>query len=304
MRGLATRARWLGLGFLLLFGCTTPELPSVFVDRRVEARLVTRQRHGIFLTTVRIGDREAGPFALDTGSNQLVLDGELARTLGLRERGAGQDRATGRRVTFVTIPMLHVGRVVMRNTLAGVDDLSALTPAVGERLAGVLGSPFFAHAVVEFDYGRRTVSCFAPGTYALADEHWQPLRIDGERPVMTGRLDGHNEGRFLLDTASTATLHLAGSFLQKHVAIDIRDVRRTKEVRVSGEHEALEGTIGAFEFGGQRFERLRITFRREPYAVDVDATSGLDGIVGGGLLGRFVVVFDYAAARIALLRKP
>jgi predicted aspartyl protease len=295
--------RWIALGLVvLLVGCVTPWLPSVVVDSRVGAQLSTRQRHGIFLATVRIGDREAGPFVLDTGASHLVLDVELARTLGLRAWAASQDRATGATATFVTVPALRAGRVTMRNMTAVVTDLSAVASALGERPAGLLGHPFFAKAVVEFDYRRRAVACFAPGTYGLAEEHWQELRFKGELPAMVGRLDGNAEGEFLLDTGSTALVYLTSTFIRKHVFLDIRDIRPAREVRLTGERDTFQGAIGWFELGGHRLERPRITFSREAHAADVDATAALDGIVGHGLLQRFVVVFNYPEARIALLR--
>jgi hypothetical protein len=59
---------------LLLGGCLVqnPEAVAtpgtVAVDGTVDARLKTTHKHGLLLTRVRIGDREAGPFLIDTGA--------------------------------------------------------------------------------------------------------------------------------------------------------------------------------------------------------------------------------------------
>ena len=219
---------------LVLAGCVAPWTPTVVVDRGAAARLRTTQRYGLFLTTVRIDGREVGPFVVDTGANELILDVEAARTLDLRFSARHYDPVTKQTVTSVAIGSLQAGPVTLRNMPAVVMDLAAVAGPLGQRPAGALGYPFFAKAVVEFDYVRRSVSCFAPGAYRLPDARsWQPLIVRRQHPGVLARVEG-GEGEFLLDTGSTLTLYLSKAFLDKPLALRIRDVRSARSVGIAG----------------------------------------------------------------------
>ena len=305
----AIHPRCIAIGLILLAGCLTPFVPSVVVDPRADARVRTTQRQGLFLTMARIGDRDAGPFVIDTGANTLVLDTELARTLGLRASHLSYDRALGQRVQVATLDVLQAGPVTLRNTPMVILDLGSPSRALELRLAGALGAPFFAGVIVEFDYGAGAVSCYAPGSYPLADAHWRPLIIRDQQPAVVVRLNGDAEGEFLLDTGSNGTLSLSTAFIQKHPSLELQDVRPTKRIAVAGERPAFEGTIRSVELGGRRFDTLRVMFQRSEDEGDIGiaAPEGFipahrfDGLIGNGLMRHFVVVFNYPAGKIAFL---
>ena len=304
------RVRWIAAALLLLGGCVAPWAPSVVVDPRADARVRTTQRQALFLTTARIGDREVGPFVIDTGANALVFDTETARSLGLRASRVRYDRVLGQTAQLTRLAeALQVGPVTLRNTPAVILDLGSPSAALGQRLAGALGAPFFAAAIVEFDYGAGAVSCYAPGSYPLPEAQWRPLIVRDGQPAVVARLDGHAEGEFMLDTGSNGTVTLSTAFVQKHAALEFRDVRPTKHIVVAGERPAFEGTIRSIELGGRRFDAPRVLFHRSEDERDVGvAAPGVpasghhfDGLIGNGLMRHFVVVFNYPAGKIAFL---
>jgi predicted aspartyl protease len=302
------RGRWILVALLLLAGCVAPWAPAVVIDSRADARLRTTHPYGLFLTTARVGGREYGPFVIDTGANALILDVELARTLELKQSFVAYDRETRQSVMAATLVSLEVGPVVLRNTPVIIMDLAAPSAPFGRRLAGSLGTPFFAHAVVQLDYQRREVACYAPGTYQLRDAPWQTLIMRNEAPGVVARIDGH-EGVFLLDTGSNAVASLSTAFVHRHAALEFRDIRRTKSLMVAGERPIWEGTVNSLELGGHRVDSPRVTFNR---AEDPGEGGGespgaprtghtFDGVIGSGVMRHFTVVFDYQSARVALL---
>ena len=304
------RVRWPAVVLLLLGGCVAPWAHSVVIDRQAESRVRTTQRQGLFLTTARIGGRDVGPFVIDTGANGLVIDTETARALGLRASQVVYDRGVGQTVQLTTLTeALQVGPVTLRNTPAEILDLGSPSGALGRRLAGALGAPFFAGAIVEFDYGAGAVSCYAPGAYPLADAHWEPLMIRNGHPVVLARLDGHAEGEFLLDTGSNGVVSLSTAFVQRHAALELRDVRPTRRILVAGARPAYEATIRSIELGGRRFDSPRVLFHRSEDEGDAGAAgpgvpvSGhhFDGLIGNSLMRHFVVVFNYPAGKVAFL---
>jgi hypothetical protein len=179
-----------------LTGCATLGLQTVVINGSADAEVKTTVQRGLFFTNVRIGDREAGPFLIDTGASDLFLDVELAKALKLSFWGESKDPETQQMIKFGTLASFEVGPMTLQNTTVAVMDFSAVTAAFGERLAGVLGYPFFAKAVIAVDYPNKSITCFDPKQYRLPRGAWQPLTMKSHRPTLRARLEGNVEGVF------------------------------------------------------------------------------------------------------------
>lgn len=284
-----------------LVGCATLVGRTVVINERADARLEIVLKKGLFTTTARIGPWEAHPFVIDTGADHLYLDSELAKTLNPSSWGERESLGATPRVKWGMLATFEVGPMVLQHTVVGVTDFSAASASFGERLAGLLGYPFFANAVVEVDYPHGSVSCFDPKTYRLPRGHWQPLTLIGNRPTIPARLEGNIEGQFVVDTGSTSTVLLFPEFVEKHALLDNRRVRRVTHTSVRGDAENLAGRIAWFEFAGHRFENPIVQFDlpNTPPA----SQARLAGIIGRGFLREFTVVFNYPESKIALLPK-
>jgi hypothetical protein len=284
-----------------LVACATLSRNTVVINERADARLAITVTQGLFTTTARIGPREAGPFVIDSGADHLYLDSELAKTLNPASWGAHDSAGRQPKVKWGELATFVVGPLTLQHTVVGVMDLSAASAAFGARFAGLLGYPFFANAVVEVDYPQRSIACFAPKTYRLPRGHWQPLTPMGNLPTLTARLEGHIEGRFLVDTGNTSTVFFFPAFTQTHALLHHRDVQRVKQTSVRGDADTLAGRIAWFEFAGHRFEQPLVQFAlpNSPHA----APTRLAGVIGRGFLQGFIVVFNYPESKIALLPK-
>jgi Aspartyl protease len=307
MTTVATRIVILGLSFLYIFtlllaGCSTLGRANVVINESADAELKTTIKRGLFLTKAHIGDREAGPFLIDTGASDLFFDVELARALKLSFWGEEEHAETKQKIKFGTLASFEVGPMALQNIRVLVMDFSSVTAGFGEKLAGLLGYPFFAKAVIEVDYPKKSISCFDPKHYRLPRGEWQPLTLKSNRPTVTARLEGNVEGLFLLDTGSTYTVRFLPDFVQKHTLLENRDVSKVKELRLSGESEILAGKIAWFELAGHRFEKPTVRFNL-PNTPGTKRLEGLAGIIGQGLMREFIVVFNYPESKIALLRK-
>jgi hypothetical protein len=287
---------------VLLAGCSTLGREHVAINGGADAEVETTVKRGLFFTKARIGNREAGPFLIDTGASDLFLDVELAKALKLSFWGEREDPETKQKIKIGTLTSLEVGPMTLQNTRVVVMDFSSVTAVFGERLAGVLGYPFFAKAVIEVDYPNKSISCFDPQHYRLPRGAWQPLTLRRNRPTLTARLEGNVEGWFLLDTGSTSTVVFLPEFVQKHALLANRDVTKVKHLRVSGEYEMFAGKIAWFELAGHRFDKPTVRFRL-PNTSEAHLPAGLAGIIGQGLMRDFIVVFNYPESKVALWRK-
>jgi hypothetical protein len=287
------------LAVLLAGGCLAP----VVVERPTPFPVPTTTTHGLFLTRVRIDGREVGPFLIDSGAAALVLDVKLAEALGLKPWGDDTDEESGLQVRYATVPSLEVGCLRRARTNVIVMDFSAVTDGFGERLAGVLGYPFFSQAVVVLDYPTNTVTCVDPHDYRLPHGTWQPLTLWRNVPLLRGRLPGDIEGLFLLDTGSTHPLALYPHFVRRHPALQIREVRQNRGLRLHGFYDLVEGHVAWLELAGHRFDRPLVTVPRPGVHISGIAYDARDGIVGRGLMRDFTVVLDYPSSRVAFLRQ-
>jgi predicted aspartyl protease len=286
---------------LVLAACATLGRNTVLFRPNVDGRLPTQIKAGLFLTTVRIGDREASPFLIDTGSSFIVLDSELAKSLHLSLREEGKILESTQTVQRGTLASLEVGPLAFRDTDVIILDLSAATPVLWERLAGSLGAPFFARVVVAVDYPRGSITCFDPKSYRLPRGQWLPIALHAGRPTIAARLEGNITGQFLLDTGSNFTVLFYPEFIQRHGLLDHRETSPHTTVRVDGPHETRRARIGWFELAGRRFERPLVTFA--PAEMTKASPKDLAGEVGGGILREFTIVFNYPESKIALLPK-
>jgi hypothetical protein len=306
MTMVATRLGMFRLAFLccftlLLTGCSTLGREKVVINEPADAELTTTVKRDLFFTRARIGGREAGPFLIDTGVSDLFFDVELAKALNLSLWGKNVHRETKQQIKFGTVASLEIGPMVLQNTRVAVLNFSSLTPVFGERLAGLLGYPFFAKAVIEVNYPKQSISCFDPKHYRLPWGEWQPLTLKSNRPALTARFEGNRDGLFMLDTGSTATVHFFPGFIEKHALLDHRDVSKATRSRVSGAYELLVGEIAWFELAGRRFEKPTVGFRL-PNRPESEGTEGFAGVIGHGFMREFIVVFNYPESKVALLR--
>lgn len=305
MTTVATRIVMGRLSFLYLFmvllaGCSTLGRENVVFNGSADAALTTTVKRGLFFTRARVGDREAGPFMIDTGASDLFIDVELAKALTLSFWGENEHPETKQKIRFGTLASFEVGPMALRNTRVAVMDFSSLTAVFGERLAGFLGYPFFAKAVIEVNYPKKSISCFDPKHYRLPWGEWQQLTLKDSRPIVTARLEGNVEGLFMLDTGTTYTVRFLPDFVQKHKLLENRDVSKVKELRMSGESEIFAGKIAWFELAGHRFEKPTVRFNL-PNTPGPERLEGLAGIIGQGFMRDFIVVFNYPESKVALL---
>lgn len=280
-------------------GCATLGGHTVVLDERADARLDIAVKNGLFTTTARIGPVEARPFVIDSGADHLYVDSELAKKLNPSSWSARDSLGAKPNVKWGRLTLYQIGPMTLRHTLVGVTDFSAASASFGERLAGLLGYPFFANAVVEVDYPHGTVSCFDPKTYRLPGGHWQPLALTGNRPTLAARLEGNIEGQFLLDTGNTSTVLFFPGFVREHSLLQNRRVRSVTLTRATGDTETLAGRIAWFEFAGHRFEKPMVQF--DPPNNPRGSQGRLAGVIGRGFLRQFIVVFNYPESRIAFL---
>lgn len=225
----------------------------------------------------------------------LATDGKLAAT------GAGEEKAD---VGFARAKQLAIGDVRLADPVFYVIDLGALDAVEGLDFDGLVGFELFHRLAVRIDYPGRTLTlqdrdAFAPPAGAMV----VPFELRDRTPVAAGSIDGI-PARFTIDTGSRSVVTATSPFVRAHAL----------EAKYK---PAFETVVGWGVGGPSRGKPVRIAQLKLGDAVITDAVGDLytgdkgafadpdsSANIGGGLLKRFVVTFDYREHRMYLEARP
>ena len=296
MRGL----RPLVLASLLGLAVPSVAAEQVFAVEYDDARLYV---------PVRAGAKDLGAWVLDTGVQRSIVDDGLAATLGLRTGGteevSGAGRGTMRRAEAGPLAV-DVGGVPLRLGAVSVAPFDGLlSPFLGRRVPGLVGSELFAKHRVEIDFAGRKIRVDPARPLEGPETIEVPLRVEGGIPFASVRLvlpDGRKvEARALVDLGAKANALFTESFLG-------RSMRSAWTRTVRGSLGAGVGGETRYDFG--RMPRIELPGRSGSVVLE-DALVGLsaegtlrgpwgDLLLGSAFLEHWTVLLDLPHHRMVL----
>lgn len=238
---------------------------------------------------------------LDSGAGATVMDSSLARRLGLE--GTGRLPASGiggtREFSFAEVEEYEAAGAVVRDQMLAVMPLSLqFYPSTGQRIDLILGYDFLSRFVTRIDYGRETIALWEPDSFTY--RNGEAATVPAERSMGLLSVDAVLEDsvpvRLLLDTGAGGNVHLTPTFFEEHPGFLAG--RQTFETE-------MEGVGGSDSIVGFRVSSVTLGDYTVPGGLcssfdGGDILSGFDGILGSGILSRFVVTLDYSAGRLIL----
>lgn len=249
-------------------------------------------------------------FVLDTGATDYGIERRTADALGIRSKPLGElsDVGTGDgepEIGVASDVTFRLGGITLARKVAYVVSFGDLDERAGHRIDGVIGADLFARYVVEIDYGQSRVTLYEPARYRHAGSAERiPLTLVEGRPFVLGRLEIGGrpvETRLLIDTGDGDALALHTPFVEAH------------SLPRAGQPVLVDAAYGIAGRSGQllaRADRLgigRFSLERPVVGLGQSASGTLadpsfDGSIGGEVLRRFRVVFDYSRSRVHLER--
>ena len=265
-------------------------------------------RHVAF--KARLNDQEGMWLALDTGAGASVLDEKRAASLGLETHGTQHALGSGGAAEGSTVHGVDVtlpGFQLLDQTM-GTLALGSLAAQAGRPLDGILGHPLFSRCVVEIDYARQCVSLFDPAEYEYRGPGVAvPITFKENLPYVKARVvlpDGRSiSGKFVIDTGASTSLMLSPDPVDREgVMSSLGKTMAVKSLGVGGATEVRLARVSKLELGGFSLDRP-ITALQPPGSGRISA-EGTIGNIGGGILSRFKVIFDYSRRRMILEPGP
>jgi len=244
---------------------------------------------------VKINGKGPYTFIFDTGGNNIVVP-SLAKSLGLKVEGHIEGRGAGSGtmdVGFVKVGQIEIGGASIKDQLFFSAPLDAMEPIEGVKQPGMVGFETFRRFVTRIDYGAHTITLIDPKSFDPKDAG-TPVKVafDGNVPEAEGSYNGV-PGKFMIDTGARSALILTGPFADKNGfrASAGKGVEATTGWGVGGPTRAF------VEHGGDlRIGTVDVDHPLTLLATDKGgamAEGNLAGNIGGGVLKRFVITFDY-----------
>ena len=260
-------------------------------------------------------------FILDTGAFSIV-DLPRARELGIKLKPYGQTEGIGDEQQDVFLGAEKIsfglpGVILSKQRLLGISlrqvedcidefivdeygrDMSSSKPQVKgarRKVDGILGAEFFSKFVVEIDYPARLINVYEPAGYRYNGKGEKlPLEVEPQHIFVQAHV--LSQGRqalpvkLLVDTGGAMAIALNRRFTDDHQLLP--SMERLTPTPVCGlagmmKEKSLLGEIDGLMLGSLKIGNPLVEFRR----ASVDYES--DGFLGGAVLRRYKVIFDYA----------
>jgi hypothetical protein len=238
-----------------------------------------------------------GPFIFifDTGGHN-ILTPPLAKQLGLKVEGKLPGAGAGESVMeggFANGVDFSVGTATVKNQLAIVMPLEKLSDIEGVPMPGMVGYETFRRFVTRVDYGAGTLTLIDPAKFDAKDAG-TPVKFvfNDHIPQVMGTIEGI-PAKFDIDTGARSELTITKPFAE---ANKLRESHPKGVVAVQGwgvggpstgyVTRIKDMTIGDVKIGP-------VVAGLADQDKGAFAGSDLSANVGGGVLKRFVVTFDY-----------
>ncbi len=239
-----------------------------------------------------------GPFRFifDTGGVNLVTP-TLAKTLGLTVQGQFDAHGAGEGIMeagLTRVESLKVGDARLKDQVFTVLPLDGMSDIEGVDEQGMVGFETFRRFITRIDYGAGTITLIDPKAFDPADAGTAiPFEFSAHDPEIAGAFEGV-PGRFIIDTGSRAELTLNRPFAER-IALRARHPKGIDAVDGWG----VGGPSRAYVTRGAVFALGPVVVKSVVTSAGTQAKGAFggddsQGNIGGGLLKRFVVTFDYA----------
>ena len=244
-------------------------------------------------------------FILDTGVKSTILFSlEAADSIQLRNTSPVQLQGLGPGGSVEALKSLNnkvkVGNTMDWNhTLFIIFDSSLnFSPRMGIPIHGIMGNEFFKNFIVKINYSSKVITVYDSKKYTLKPCRKcedLPLNFVGSKPYISLKVTSGEkleEVKLLVDSGSSDVIWLFDDFdfIKESPKNYFKDFLG---LGLSGNIFGKRARIPELIVGSYSLKEVNTSFPEEDAITKARIYENRNGSVGGGLLSRFTVTFDY-----------
>ena len=253
-------------------------------------------------------------FLLDTGVSSTIMFSlstidslELNNTSLVRLRGLGEGGSIEALKSESNI--FKIGKIKDENHTVFVifDESLNLSSRMGIPIHGIIGYEFFKELVVKTNYTKKKLSYFKPEAYVdhFSKKHKKfPLIFHTKKPyinVLTSLNGTFVESTLLIDSGSSDAIWLFDDFNQ----FDNPDNKYFDDFLGEGLSGSIFGKrskLNSLKIGVFELNNVKVAYPDEGAFKNIVLFEERDGSIGGDILKRFTVIYDYPSKKVTLIK--
>ncbi len=267
--------------------------------------------NNLVVIEARINGSEPMKFILDSGAGRNIITSlynreiylKNAETVMLAGLGEGERleafRSKGNQVQIERIIGEDVEVLILK------EDVFKLASFMGTEVHGILGYDLFDSFAVEIDYRAKLLKIYDPlrskEKFEELPKHRKwftiPIVVENEKPYTNiffknSETDEYSPLKLLLDTGASNSLSFYDP-TSEEIVLPENTINTLLGIGLSGNVSGALGRVKKVKFGPFEFEEPVVAF---PDSLSVRRAFGFDdrnGSIGGDLLRRFKVIFNY-----------
>ncbi len=289
---------------------TAQNLGFYFQENRKKVTIPIEIHNNLIVIPVTINETNPLNFILDTGVRSIILvNRELTDTLGIEYLrkiqlyGVGKSTPVDAYVTGeISLSMPGI-RSSGLSALVLERDFLQLEHHLGIRIHGLIGYDIFSRFVVKIDYSRKKIELYEPMGYSV-DRAFESMELEiiDSKPVtrINLQLDEVNsiEATLLIDTGASHALVLDRSS-SSEIGLPEKFIESKLGRGLTGEIDGYLGRIHGIQLGSKWLNGVITSFPDVSY-FNSDTDRGRNGSIGGEMLKKFTVIFNFLHAQVYL----
>ena len=177
---------------------------------------------------------------------------------------------------------------------------------MGAQIDGIIGASLFKDFKITVNYLTRQIRIESSGKRATSSRKCSilPIRFKNQKPLVNGFVTQDNgdviEGDFLIDSGSSDAIWLFDQ--HKKVVKTSSFFPDFLGIGINGDVFGDRGKIPSFRLGSFNLEKVKVAYPDSVSAYETLIDRNRIGSIGGELLRRFKITFDYLNKQLTLKR--
>lgn len=284
-----------------------------FTSKRKSVRIPFKLIHNLIVIPLKINDSSTMNFILDSGvRNTLITRLYYSDSLNLNETNKVSIQGLGTgysmEAIYSTGNTLHMKNIkgINHKVYVLLEDVFNLSMRMGMPVHGIIGYDIFKNFIVKVNYSNNMLTLYRPDAKIKLNKRAEiyPLEIDGNKAYIYADVKQYNgekvKVKLVIDTGASNSISL---YLptNKQLALPPKVLEAYIGRGLSGDISGKIGRISGISLGKYELEHLPVSYPDEEAIQLAINISNRNGNIGGDILKRFTVIFDYPHNQMVLL---